>query len=151
MHFPPIANPASLASLLHDHRVLDVLRLLLLADKNMTVACGRLGLLLAVRLLFQRLDTTLVGLGLQMRLVVGIGFVEFGALDAVEVAECRELLGNLGFVELLEVTLVVKVLVDLVEVAGVTAGLLLGVDSTDGGHGDGEYVVVMMKWVPGVR
>jgi hypothetical protein len=150
MHFPPIANPASLASLLHNHRVLHVL-LLLLANKNVTVACGRLSLLLAVRLLLQGLDTTLVGLGLQMRLVVGIGFVEFGALDAVEVAECRELLGNLGFVELLEVTLVVNVLVDLVEVARVTAGLLLGVDSTDGGHGDGGCVAVMMKWAPGVR
>ena len=103
----------------------------------MTVACSRLGLLLTVRLLLQRLDAALVGLGLEVRLVVGIGFVEFGALDAVEVAECRELLGNLSLVELLEVTLVVKVLVDLVEVAGVTAGLLLGVDSTDGRHGEG--------------
>jgi hypothetical protein len=105
-----------------------------------TVACSRLGLLLAVRLLLQRLDTTLVRLGLEVRLVVGIGFVEFGALDAVEVAERRELLGYLGLVELLEVTLVVKVLVDLVEVAGVTASLLLGVNSTDGRHGGGGWM-----------
>jgi hypothetical protein len=105
-----------------------------------TVACSRLGLLLAVRLLLQRLDTTLVRLGLEVRLVVGIGFVEFGALDAVEVAERRELLGYLGLVELLEMTLVVKVLVDLVEVAGVTASLLLGVNSTDGRHGGGGWM-----------
>jgi hypothetical protein len=150
MNFPPIANPAGSASLFHNHRVLHIL-LLLLANKNVTVAGSRLRLLLAVRLLLHRLETTLVGLGLQMRLVVGIGFVEFGARDAVEVAKCRELLRNLGLVELLEVTLVVKVLVDLVEVARVTASLLLGVDSTDGGHGDGGYVGLMMKCVPGVR
>jgi hypothetical protein len=150
MHFPPIANPASLDSLLHNHRVFHVLRLLL-ADKRGAVACSRLSLLLAVRLLLQRLDTALVRLGLEVRLVVGVGFVEFGALDAVKVAECRELLGNLSLVELLEVTLVVKVLVDLVEVARVTASLLLGVDSTNGRHGGGECVAVMMNQVPVVR
>ena len=139
MDFPPFANPTSLASLLHNHGVLNFL-LLLLRGKNVPVARSRLCLLLAIRLLLQRLDTTLVRLGLQMRLVVGIGFVEFGALDAVEVAKCRELLRNLGLVELLEVTLVVKVLVDLVEVAGVTASLLLGVDSTNGRHDGGRCV-----------
>jgi hypothetical protein len=44
-------------------------------------------------------------------------------------------------VELLQVTLVVQVGVDLVEVARVTAGLLLGVDTTDSRHdgGSGEW------------
>jgi hypothetical protein len=40
----------------------------------------------------------------------------------------------LSLVELLQVTLVVQVGVDLVEVARVTAGLLLGVDTTDSRH-----------------
>lgn len=141
MHFPPIANPADFASLLDNH---GVLHLLLLFGKSSTVACGRLSLLLAVRLLLQRLDTTLVRLALEVGLVVGVGFVEFGALDAVEVAKGREFLGNLGLVELLEMTLVVKILMDLVEVARVTAGLLLGVDTTDGRHGDGGCVALMM-------
>jgi len=132
--FSPIAYPANFASLLHNHGVLHVL--LLLGD-SCTVACSRLSLLLTVRLLLQRLYTTLVRLALQVGLVVGVGFVELGALDAVEVAKRRKLLGNLSLVELLQVTLVVKIFVDLVEVARVTASLLFGVDTTDSRHGGG--------------
>jgi hypothetical protein len=41
-------------------------------------------------------------------------------------------------VELLQVTLVVQVGVNLVEVAGVTASLLLGIDTTDSRHDGGS-------------
>jgi hypothetical protein len=114
-------------SLLHNHRVL---RISLLCDSS-AVASSCLGLFLAVGLLLHGLHATLVRLALLVRLVVGLGLVEFGALDAVEVAVGREFFKDLSLVELLQVTLVVQVGVDLVEVARVTAGLLLGVDTTD--------------------
>jgi hypothetical protein len=122
-------------SLLHNHRVLHSIILL---RNSSAVASSRLGLLLAVRLLLHGLHATLVRLALLVRLVVGLGLVEFGALDAVEVAVGREFFENLSLVELLQVTLVVQVGVDLVEVARVTAGLLLGVDTSDGRHYGGS-------------
>jgi hypothetical protein len=60
------------------------------------------------------------------------------ASDSVEVAVGREFFKDLSLVELLQVTLVVQVGVNLVEVAGVTASLLLGIDTTDSRHDGGS-------------
>lgn len=122
------------SSLFYNHRVLHI-RLL---GKSSAVASSCLSFLLAVRLFLQGLHAALVRLALLVRLVVGLRLVELGALNTVEVAKSGKVFARLSLMELLQVTLVVQVGVDLVDVARVTAGLLLGVGSTNGRHCSGS-------------
>lgn len=125
--------PLKTASFL-DHGIFHIL----LFCNVRTVASGGLSFLLGVWLLLHGLHATLVRLALLVRSEVGIRLKPFRTFDTVKVAKRWEFLGSLGFVVLFQMAFVVNVGVNLVEVARVTAGLLLGVDSTNSRHFGGE-------------
>lgn len=116
-------------------------------------SCGCLGLLLRVWFIAQLLDSarwsvgcapkqtalsspSLVDFPLVVGFEVGLALKPFRTFFAVPLAQARQILGGLCVLELGEVLWVVQISVDLVEVAGMSARLLLRVLSPDGGHGD---------------
>lgn len=77
----------------------------------------------------------LVHLALLMGDKVGLALKELCAFLAVMLPQARQVLYRLRILELGEVLLVAQVGVDLVEIAGMAARLLLGVLSAYGRHG----------------
>lgn len=58
----------------------------------------------------------------------------FCALDAVELSQTRQVLGSLCALVFLQMLLLVYIIVDLIEIARVTASLLLGILTANGRH-----------------
>jgi hypothetical protein len=69
-----------------------------------------------------------------MAVVVVFAVVPLGALDAVPLAQRRQVLGGFGLEIALEMAGAGEVGVHLVDVAGVAARLLLGLGPSDGRH-----------------
>lgn len=98
-------------------------------------ADGSLCFLLGIWFFAKLLHSPLVHLALLMGAKVGLALKKLCAFLAVVLAEARQIFYGFRIFEFCQMLLVAQVGVDLVEVARVSARLLLGVLSSDGRHG----------------
>lgn len=81
-----------------------------------------------------RILPALVGLCLGVCSQVCFGLEPFCALDAVELSQTRQVFGSLCALVFLQMLLLVHIIVDLIEIARVTASLFLGILTANGRH-----------------